>query len=94
MQNCPMCNSKKVSACAARRLNCVFKTQDFTASTHGKLSGGFVRALFPLAESLIQHVEQLLGTHFLNPVLVTDHSPTEDVVLVCRTCGLWCKQTN
>ena len=93
MQKCPMCNSKKVSACGARRLNSMFKTTDFTDSSHGKLSGGFVRAIFPFAESLLGHVEQLLGIPSLKPIMVTDLSPLDDVVILCRTCGVWCKQS-
>jgi len=89
MQKCQICNSKKITACGAKRLNSFFQTSDFTHSHYGKLSSGFVRAIFPIADSMIRNIEQLLGIHAFSHALVTDISPSDDVILLCRTCGLW-----
>lgn len=91
MQKCQICNSKKVTACGARRLNSLFQTSDFTHSHCGKLSGGFIRAIFPIAESVMRNIEQLLGIHAFRPAIVTEISPSDDVILLCRACGLWYK---
>lgn len=91
MPKCPICHSKKVNACNARRLNALFSTTDFTDSTHGKLSSGFVRAIFPLAHSLVSHVEQLLRIHFYKPAMVVTISSSDNAVILCRDCGTWHK---
>ena len=91
MQKCQVCNSKRVTACGARRLNSLFKTSDFTHSHHGKLSSGFIRAIFPIADSMIRNVEQLLGIHTFSHAMVTEISPYDDIILLCRACGLWHK---
>ncbi|WP_241595395.1 hypothetical protein [Rosenbergiella epipactidis] len=91
MQTCQLCKSKKVTACGARRLNSLFKTSDFTHSHHGKLSSGLIRAIFPLADTMMRNIEQLLGIPTFKHAMVTDISPSDDIILLCRACGLWCK---
>ncbi|WP_241579535.1 hypothetical protein [Rosenbergiella nectarea] len=91
MQKCQICNSKKVTACGARRLDSLFQTSDFTHSHQGKLSSGFIRAIFPIAEPVLRNIEQLLGIHTFTHAMVTEISPSDDVILLCRACGLWCK---
>ncbi|MBT0728491.1 hypothetical protein HGT73_14180 [Rosenbergiella australiborealis] len=94
MQKCRICNSKRVTACAASGLNVLFQTSDFTYSACGKLSTGFVRAIFPIAESFLEHIEHFLGIYSLKPAIVTNISSSDDVVLLCRSCGLWFKKDN
>jgi len=69
----------------------LFKTSDFTHSHHGKLSSGFIRAIFPMADTMMRNIEQLLGIPTLKHAMVTDISPSDDIILLCRACGLWCK---